>query len=97
MPDKSTKNYGSLNYGDNPELVEEFSDMKAGDTGSARINYTVRRNEDGELSFDINEIVLPEEGVQPVSGAVNNAESDASDDVVGQVLNREKPAADELQ
>ena len=88
------KNQASLNYADTPELVEEFSSLAAGDTGSARINFTVRRNDDNTLEVDITEIVLPETGPASVSTDVVDAEGA---DVVGDVLNEESPAAGEPQ
>jgi hypothetical protein len=89
MPDENTKNYASINFGDNPELVSEFSDMKAGDKGTMRIEYTVRRNEDSTLAIDVNGVVLPEAGSQPVSTDPVDAEGQ---DVIGEVLNRESPS-----
>lgn len=93
MPDESTKNYGSINFGDNPELVSEFSDMKAGDKGTMRVGYTVRRNEDSTVAFDINEVILPEAGAQPVTSEPVDSEGT---DVIGEVLERETPTLNEL-
>jgi hypothetical protein len=96
MPDEL--NYASVGYADSPELQQEFGAKLAGDDVTFRVKGKVIRNEDNNLSLDIEEIVLPELGPQPVTQDSSNSNIDeqAGSDPVSTVLQRERPARGEL-
>ncbi len=66
MPDQEP-NYLNIQYADSPELQEEFQAAKPGDELVHKIKHRVRRNEDGSLTSDIMEIMLPEGESEPVT------------------------------
>ena len=80
-----TPNYGNIQYSDSPELQEELQGLKPGDERTDKIRYRVRDNEDGSLTFDIMEVILPEKS-EPVTK--DRPEQEGS--VLAVVLSKEK-------
>jgi len=66
MPEES--NMLAIGYSDNAELTELLADLKPGEEKEVKVRYRVRTNDDGVITADISEVMLPSGGSEPVSG-----------------------------
>lgn len=93
MPDEA--NYANFQYSDSPELQEEFQGAEPGDELVHKIKHRVRANEDGSLTSDIIEVILPDGSQQPIT---KDRPENEGGTVFSIVLSKEKVrAADDVK